>query len=214
MSELNKRILTSVIISTLLIVSFFSYFLLTFVLLLILYLLFYEFFHIFNKIFTNNKIKLYLILSCNLIFVTTITLYVWVIFTSNNLSNKIFLLLVFTITVSSDVGGYFFGKLFKGKKLTKISPNKTYSGLFGAYLLSLISSYSIFNSFYNIHFIIFSSLIISSISQSGDIFISFLKRKANFKNTGSILPGHGGLLDRLDGVIFSLPVSYILINLL
>ncbi len=214
MSELNKRILTSVIISTLLIVSFFSYFLLTFVLLLILYLLFYEFFQIFNKIFTNNKIKLYLILSCNLIFVTTITLYVWVIFTSNNLSNKIFLLLVFTITVSSDVGGYFFGKLFKGKKLTKISPNKTYSGLFGAYLLSLISSYSIFNSFYNIHFIIFSSLIISSISQSGDIFISFLKRKANFKNTGSILPGHGGLLDRLDGVIFSLPVSYILINLL
>ena len=141
-------------------------------------------------------------------------MYVWVIFTSNNLSNKIFLLLVFTITVSSDVGGYFFGKLFKGKKLTKISPNKTYSGLFGAYLLSLISSYSIFNSFYNIHFIIFSSLIISSISQSGDIFISFLKRKANFKNTGSILPGHGGLLDRLDGVIFSLPVSYILINLL
>ncbi len=214
MSELNKRILTSVIISTLLIVSFFSYFLLTFVLLLILYLLFYEFFQIFNKIFTNNKIKLYLILSCNLIFVTTITLYVWVIFTSNNLSNKIFLLLVFTITVSSDVGGYFFGKLFKGKKLTKISPNKTYSGLFGAYLLSLISSYSIFNSFYNIHFIIFSSLIISSISQSGDIFISFLKRKANLKNTGSILPGHGGLLDRLDGVIFSLPVSYILINLL
>ena len=214
MSELNKRILTSVIISTLLIVSFFSYFLLTFVLLLILYLLFFEFFQIFNKIFTNNKIKLYLILSCNLIFVTTITLYVWVIFTSNNLSNKIFLLLVFTITVSSDVGGYFFGKLFKGKKLTKISPNKTYSGLFGAYLLSLISSYSIFNSFYNIHFIIFSSLIISSISQSGDIFISFLKRKANLKNTGSILPGHGGLLDRLDGVIFSLPVSYILINLL
>ena len=213
-SELNKRIFTSIILSILLILSFYNDFLLSFILLLILYQLYFEFYNIFNKIFLKNKIKLYLILLCNLFFITTITLYVWLAFTNSISNHKTFLLLIFTITISSDIGGYIFGKLFKGKKLTRISPNKTYSGLIGAYFLSLIFTYLIFNKFYNFEFIILLSLIISSISQSGDIFISYLKRKANLKNTGNILPGHGGLLDRLDGVIFSIPAGYVLINLL
>lgn len=214
MSELNKRIFTSIILSILSILSFFNDLLLSFILLLILYQLYFEFYNIFNKIFLKKKVKLYLILLCSLIFITSISLYVWLTFTKSISDNKIFLLLIFTITISSDIGGYIFGKLFKGKKLTKISPNKTYSGLIGAYFLSLIFTYLIFNKFYNFEFIILSSLIISSISQSGDIFISYLKRKANLKNTGNILPGHGGLLDRLDGVIFSIPAGYVLINLL
>ena len=213
-SELNKRIFTSIILSILLILCFFNNLLLSFILLLILYQLYFEFYNIFNKIFLKEKVKLYLILLCSLIFITTISLYVWLAFTNSISDNKIFLLLIFTITISSDIGGYIFGKLFKGKKLTRISPNKTYSGLIGAYFLSLIFTYLIFNKFYNFEFIILSSLIISSISQSGDIFISYLKRKANLKNTGNILPGHGGLLDRLDGVIFSIPAGYVLINLL
>tara|TARA_A100001234_G_scaffold221453_1_gene237630 strand:- start:2152 stop:2493 length:342 start_codon:yes stop_codon:yes gene_type:complete len=109
------------------------------------------------------------------------------------------------------MGGYFFGKLFKGKKLTKISPNKTYSGLIGAYFLSFIVL--IFFSFkfdISFNFILFTFLI-SSISQIGDIFFSYLKRKAKIKDTGKILPGHGGILDRIDGIIFALPFS---INLL
>ena len=214
MSELNKRIFTSIILSILSILSFFNDLLLSFILLLILYQLYFEFYNIFNKIFLKKKVKLYLILLCSLIFITSISLYVWLAFTNSISDNKIFLLLIFTITISSDIGGYIFGKLFKGKKLTRISPNKTYSGLIGAYFLSLIFTYLIFNKFYNFEFIILSSLIISSISQSGDIFISYLKRKANLKNTGNILPGHGGLLDRLDGVIFSIPAGYVLINLL
>ena len=213
-SELNKRIFTSIILSILSILSFFNDLLLSFILLLILHQLYFEFYNIFNKIFLKKKVKLYLILLCSLIFITSISLYVWLTFTNSISDNKIFLLLIFTITISSDIGGYIFGKLFKGKKLTKISPNKTYSGLIGAYFLSLIFTYLIFNKFYNFEFIILSSLIISSISQSGDIFISYLKRKANLKNTGNILPGHGGLLDRLDGVIFSIPAGYVLINLL
>ena len=213
-SELNKRIFTSIILSILSILSFFNDLLLSFILLLILYQLYFEFYNIFNKIFLKKKVKLYLILLCSLIFITSISLYVWLTFTNSISDNKIFLLLIFTITISSDIGGYIFGKLFKGKKLTRISPNKTYSGLIGAYFLSLIFTYLIFTKFYNFEFIILLSLIISSISQSGDIFISYLKRKANLKNTGNILPGHGGLLDRLDGVIFSIPAGYVLINLL
>ena len=196
-------------LSILLILSFYNDFLLSFILLLILYQLYFEFYNIFNKIFLKEKVKLYLILLCSLIFITTISLYVWLAFTNSISDNKIFLLLIFTITISSDIGGYIFGKLLKGKKLTRISPNKTYSGLIGAYFLSLIFTYLIFNKFYNFEFIILSSLIISSISQSGDIFISYLKRKANLKDTGNILPGHGGILDRIDGILFGLPTGFI-----
>ena len=146
MSELNKRIFTSIILSILLILSFYNDLILSFILLLILYQLYFEFYSIFNKIFLKKKVILYLILLCNLIFITSITLYVWLAFTNSISDNKIFLLLIFTITISSDIGGYIFGKLLKGKKLTRISPNKTYSGLIGAYFLSLIFTYLILNN--------------------------------------------------------------------
>ena len=116
--------------------------------------------------------------------------------------------------MSSDIGGFTFGKLFKGKKLTKISPNKTYSGVIGSYILSFIAVYSIFDLNISINKILLFTFIISSISQLGDLIVSILKRKAKVKDTGNLIPGHGGLLDRLDGYIFAIPfgilISYII----
>lgn len=125
--------------------------------------------------------------------------------------------LVFAITVCilSDVGGYVFGKFFKGKKLTKISPNKTYSGMIGSFLLSVTfgAAYSYTISFVDLKIIIFISFLISLICQLGDLFISYLKRKSGVKDTGNILPGHGGVLDRIDGIIFAVPFGIFLINI-
>ena len=112
--------------------------------------------------------------------------------------------------ISTDIGGYFFGKIFKGPKLTKISPNKTYSGMIGGYLLSMISL-SFFFNFINHEASIYwfiAIILLSTISQVGDIIISYFKRLSKVKNTGKILPGHGGLLDRIDGMIFAFPFFY------
>ena len=149
--------------------------------------------------------------------------YYSVYFIRNNLeANSLFIFLVILlICVSTDVGGYTFGKFFKGPKLTKISPNKTYAGVFGGFFLSIISinilvQYSTFltNKYINfgINEFIFV-LIISFISQVGDIIISYFKRISKIKDTGKLIPGHGGLLDRTDGMIFAFPFFYIL-NLL
>ena len=122
---------------------------------------------------------------------------------------KIFVLL---ICVSTDIGGYIFGKLFKGPKLTKISPNKTYSGMIGGYFLSLISL-SFFMTWINqtVDFEWFIvTILISTASQIGDIIISYFKRLSKVKDTGKIIPGHGGLLDRIDGMIFAFPIFYLI----
>lgn len=130
-----------------------------------------------------------------------------------------YVLFITLICIFTDLGGYLFGKILKGPKLTKISPKKTYAGLIGGFLLPLLSL--IFLKKINIILIeidflslkiMFFTLLISLISQLGDIFISYFKRKAKIKDTGKILPGHGGLLDRIDGMIFAYPISYILLN--
>ena len=124
------------------------------------------------------------------------------------------LLFITIICVSTDIGGYIFGKIFKGPKLTKFSPNKTYAGMIGGYLLSIMSTI-IFSNFYFseeplIKLLIFA-ISISSISQLGDIIISYFKRISKIKDTGKIIPGHGGLLDRVDGMIFAFPFSYLIL---
>ena len=121
-------------------------------------------------------------------------------------------LFVILICVSTDIGGYVFGKIFKGPKLTKISPNKTYAGMIGGYFLSLICLTIILNSvdtYTPIQFFILT-LLISTVSQIGDITISYFKRISKVKDTGKIIPGHGGLLDRIDGMIFAFPVVYLI----
>ena len=124
-------------------------------------------------------------------------------------------LFIILICIFTDVGGYVFGNIFKGPKLIKISPKKTYAGVLGGFLFSLIAGLSFMKIFgtnyleiFNIN-IFFSILIISLISQIGDLIISFFKRKAKLKDTGNILPGHGGLLDRVDGLIFVMPFVYL-----
>tara|TARA_B100001057_G_scaffold9694_1_gene9107 strand:- start:5575 stop:6204 length:630 start_codon:yes stop_codon:yes gene_type:complete len=120
--------------------------------------------------------------------------------------------LVITICVSTDIGGYIFGKVFKGPKLTKISPNKTYAGAIGGYFLSFISLMIIINYIeysLTIFQLISLFILISTTSQLGDIVVSYFKRKSKIKNTGKIIPGHGGLLDRIDGMVFAFPVFYL-----
>ncbi len=134
--------------------------------------------------------------------------------------DKYFFLTILMICVFSDVGGYVFGKTFGGKKLTKISPNKTISGSIGSFILSYVGFFLTlfyFNEFLfvklEIEVLFFIPFFISSICQLGDLFISYYKRKAKIKNTGNIIPGHGGLLDRIDGSIFALPIGFIIISL-
>ena len=129
---------------------------------------------------------------------------------------------IILISILTDIGGYLFGKTFKGPKLTKISPNKTYSGVIGSFFLSIIGGLTYFNLFMgNIplrveqHIVVLTIIvIISLVSQLGDLIISFFKRITKIKNTGKILPGHGGLLDRIDGIIFTMPFSYTILNYL
>jgi len=125
------------------------------------------------------------------------------------------LLLVIIICVSTDIGGYVFGNIFKGPKLTKISPKKTYSGVIGSFLLSLIFTNLFLDFLSNVETFEFTKemflfiLLVSLISQIGDIIISYFKRKSKIKDTGTIIPGHGGILDRIDGMIFALPFAYV-----
>ena len=132
--------------------------------------------------------------------------------------SPIFFIYVISICFFTDIGGYVFGKTIGGKKLSKISPNKTISGAIGSFILSivpliLVSNFNYLELEFNLTNVLFC-LLISLISQLGDLFISLLKRKAKIKDTGNLLPGHGGVLDRVDGIIFAVPFSYFLLKLM
>ena len=125
----------------------------------------------------------------------------------------IFILL---ICISTDMGGYVFGKTFKGPKLTSISPKKTYAGMIGSFIFFVVLFFvllvmNFINKEFILSYLIFI-LIISSVSQIGDIFISYFKRLSHIKDTGNLIPGHGGLLDRIDGMIFAFPISYLFLS--
>ena len=133
--------------------------------------------------------------------------------------NYLYFLLITLICVSTDIGGYIFGKIFKGPKITKISPKKTYAGMIGGYFLSIL----FVNVFFNISYLFPNKteistdifvfvLLISTINQLGDMIISYFKRLSKIKDTGKIIPGHGGLLDRVDGMIFAFPFSYLIMS--
>ena len=138
--------------------------------------------------------------------------------------DEFYFLMVILTCVSTDIGGYIFGKIFKGPKLIKISPNKTYAGMFGGFFLSIISVNFFFNYAYELNLeyklkdftqeVFILVLLISSLSQIGDLVVSYFKRKSKIKNTGKIIPGHGGLLDRVDGLIFAIPFAYLLFKII
>ena len=141
----------------------------------------------------------------------------------NNFGNDslVFFLIIIITCVATDIGGFIFGKIFQGPRLTKISPNKTYSGMIGGYFLTGISIYAFLQNSYNFGLksfdfnigLIIIIFLISTISQVGDITISYFKRLSKIKDTGKIIPGHGGILDRIDGMIFAFPFSYFLFSL-
>ena len=149
--------------------------------------------------------------------------YVFLIFCNlsyqiHTFNGSVFFLYIVSICFFTDMGGYIFGKVIGGKKLTKISPQKTISGMIGSFIFSIIPlilslKIELLNLEIDFNNLVFC-LIISFISQSGDLFISYLKRKARIKDTGKILPGHGGVLDRVDGIIFAVPFSYLLLKLI
>ena len=171
------------------------------------YLIFFSIICFFVSVYEWNK----MIKKIELKFLGTFFL-IFSFYTFYEISISHIVILILLVCVSTDIGGYIFGKLFKGPKLTKISPNKTYSGMIGGYFLSLISL-SFFMSWIN-HatdvkwFIV--TILISTASQIGDIIISYFKRLSNVKDTGKIIPGHGGLLDRIDGMIFAFPIFYLI----
>ena len=171
-----------------------------------------EFYALVSKIIKKNLIKDKFLR----FFYKTLSLFylsglVYLIFTIEaEYSNlKIYLLYSILVAIMSDVGGLVFGKIFKGKKLTKISPNKTISGSIGSFIfsISLIPFFYKSQIDHNLLSLLLITIIISLTSQLGDLFISFLKRKAKVKNTSDLLPGHGGILDRIDGIIFAIPLG-------
>jgi len=219
-NELTKRILTSFFLTILLCLAFFYSYILIISLIIISIICWIEFYGLISKIFITNSFKTsffkYSIKITSLIY---LTLFSFIIFSRMMQDDfKLSMIYLFSICICSDIGGLTFGKIFKGKKLTKISPNKTISGSIGSFILSLAAVplfYVILDEKSNNLFdLIILATIVSFSCQLGDLFISYLKRKAKVKDTGDLLPGHGGFLDRLDGILFALPVGVMLYEFL
>ena len=206
--EFKKRLFTSIALLLSIMIMFFSNLFFVFFLIIFLTVGIIEFLNIINKIHKNIFKKII----SNALFIS----YIFVLFSillqfSVFYNLKIIIFTILLICISSDIGGYIFGKKFNGPKLTKISPNKTIAGSIGALFFSSLTS--ILTISYLINEITFKSfllgIIISLGVQIGDLFFSFLKRQARLKDTGNILPGHGGILDRIDGIIIGMPLGLI-----
>jgi phosphatidate cytidylyltransferase len=212
-NNLKQRAFTSLVLLTFVFLIFsFNIFLIYFLIIMgVLSIL--EFIQIINIIF-KNKFRRILI---NLFFIIYIFIFCILFFLLSNLEGlKLILFILLLSCVASDIGGYILGKIFKGPKITKISPKKTYAGAVGSFLFTLIIMYLF--SFYfidlQIYKIIFISFMTSLFCQLGDLFFSLLKRKAKLKDTGKTLPGHGGVIDRLDGIFLGIPVGFVSLTLL
>jgi phosphatidate cytidylyltransferase len=208
MTNLQKRILTSLIIIPLSFLFIFKggYYLLSF-LMTVFFIANVELFSVFKRKSTILFLDLVLILSLFSIYYLADLGGV----------NFHFLIWLIILVIFSDIGGYVFGKIFKWKKFTKISPKKTVSGVFGSFVFSLASIFFV-NLFLstNINFLdpkfFFLAIILSLVAQTGDLTISYLKRIEKIKDTGKILPGHGGIFDRIDGLMFVVILGFVLSN--
>ena len=205
-SNLKKRIFTSFILFFLVFLIFEFSIILVYSLLVLGVFSILEFLNISRKIFKKKFFKYFI----NLIFIFYVFLFSsLLIYFFNFFQLKILIFIILCGCISSDIGGYIFGNILKGPKLTKISPKKTIAGAVGSILLSNLSIFILF--FYltgvsNLNIILIAT--VTSIScQLGDLLFSFLKRKAMIKDTGNFFPGHGGVLDRLDGILLGVPVG-------
>ncbi len=208
-NELIKRILSSIILIPLVFFLIIEGSILFNIFLMICFFItYYEWY----RMCKNNLLK---VIGFYYLLFSFYTIYKLIYLNENNF----YFLLIIIICIGTDIGGFSFGKILKGPKLTRLSPKKTISGLVGGYLLAFLFSIFFLNSSFfiidkvdiDITILIFIFLV-SSISQLGDIFISYFKRLSKIKDTGKIIPGHGGLLDRLDGMIFAFPFSYLVLS--
>ena len=213
LKDLKKRIFTSLILLVIVFLIFnFNeiqlYFLIIFTVLAVL-----EFLQITKKIFKNNTFSILV----NLFFIVYVFIFSSMFFFFSNLhSLKVILFIILIGCIASDIGGFIAGKTLKGPKLTKISPNKTYSGALGSLCFTTVLVTLLFFYFlesFNYRMIIIA-LMTSIFCQIGDLIFSFLKRKAKIKDTGSFLPGHGGILDRIDGILLGVPLGFLTLILL
>ncbi len=208
LTNFQKRLYTSIVLLSLIFLIF------KFNVILVYFLIILGIFSILEfidatKRLSINLFQLYLV---NLIFVLYIFIFCLNFFLLSNLAGlKIILFILLLACVASDIGGFIFGKTFKGPKLTKISPNKTYSGALGSIILSIITVLFLTYNFVQIidFKIVIVAIMTSIFCQIGDLLFSFLKRKAKLQDTGKILPGHGGILDRLDGILLGVPLGFI-----
>jgi phosphatidate cytidylyltransferase len=214
-SNIKKRILTSILLIVLFIGMFFYSYIMIISLIIIAIISWIEFYALISKVFKKNIFKYkffrFFYKALSLIYLSGLVYLIFAI--ESEYSNlKVYLLYSVLVAILSDIGGLVCGKIFKGKKLTKISPNKTISGSIGSFIFSTL----LIPFFYKVQidqslanfFLI--TIIISLTSQLGDLFISLLKRKAKVKDTSDLLPGHGGVLDRIDGIIFAIPLGIFL----
>ena len=211
--NLKKRIFTSIALLLLTSLFFLSQFVLIYTLIVLGVLSIMEFTNLINKIIKEPK----LIFFSNILFIIYIFLFSFFFFYFSNIFQlKILLFLILLACIASDIGGFIVGKTLKGPKLSKLSPNKTISGSFGSLVFaSIFFSLGFFYLTNTINFkIILVGLLTSVFCQLGDLFFSFLKRKGNIKDTGNFFPGHGGVLDRLDGIFFGIPFGFIFLIVL
>ena len=206
--ELKKRIITSIFLLFLLFAMFSYSYILIISSIIIGLISWIEFYALISKIVKKNdstsKLLRFLYKSISLLYLSGLVFFI--IF-AKLINLNLYLVFIYSLLIAilSDIGGLVVGKIVKGKKLNKISPNKTISGSLGSFIFSLFLIPFFLEHFYdyNILIIILFTIIISFASQLGDLLISLLKRKAKVKNTSDLLPGHGGVLDRIDGIIFS-----------
>ena len=216
--ELKKRIITSIFLLLLLIIMFFYSYVMIVSVIIISIISWIEFYALISKIFIkdNNKARIirFFYKSVSLLYLFFLICLILITVTKEQ---DLLVIIFYSILISimTDIGGLIIGKIFKGKKLSKISPKKTISGSLGSFIFSL-TLVPFFNKLlvnHDLITIIVLTLVISLISQMGDLFISLIKRKANVKNTSDLLPGHGGVLDRIDGIIFAIPIGFLLFKL-
>jgi len=212
-NNLKKRIFTSLILFILFFLIYNFNFFLIYTLIVLGVLSSIEFYNAIDKIIKSKLLTL----SMNSIFSIFVSVFCYLfLFFSFNAQLKLIMFIILLGCIFSDIGGYLFGKTFGGPKLTKISPNKTIAGSVGSLLISATTVFVLFFIFFGIYNlnILFVGLITSLACQAGDLFFSFIKRKAKFNDFGKYLPGHGGVLDRLDGIFFGVPSGLLALAIL
>ena len=210
-NNFKKRTFTSLLLFFLFFLIYNFNFFLIYSLIVLGVLSLIEFYNAINKIIKSKLYTLFM----NITFSIFVSVFCYLfLFFSFNAQLKLIMFIILLGCIFSDIGGYLFGKTFGGPKLTNISPNKTISGSIGSFIFSLFAIPIFINDlgFINLNLLIITTLIISLICQLGDLVISYLKRLSKVKDTGNILPGHGGILDRIDGILFTVPIGFFLLN--